>query len=165
MGLRASVWVSGLALASFLIAEARADDPGSPRLALEARLYHSGSGTFSADVLKQGGPELVNVVASEDPSNASLLTVVISLPDGAVLRTPTRLRVVARERPQAHKTAHTLADSTVTVAPVAKGGITHVGFWLEGTGCRPIEVKATLTEAGRSKSVTATTSIPFSCGE
>ena len=166
MGVRTSVWVSGWVVAFLLAPTAAADNSGSlPRLALEARLYYSGSGTLSADALKPGGPELVNVVAGQDPSNASLLTVVISLPDDSVLRSPTRLRVVARERPEAHQRARTLADSTVTVPPVAKAGVTHVGFWLEGTGCRAIEVKATLTEAGRRAPVTASTSIPFSCAE
>ncbi len=166
MASRTSAWLLGWALASLLAGAARADAPGSaPRLALEARLYYSGSGTFSDDVLKPGGPDLVNVVAHPDPSSASLVTVVISLAKDALLRAPTRLRVVARERPEPHRGAHTLVNSTVTVAPVARGGSTHVGFWLEGTGCRPIEVKATLTEAGRSAPVTATTLIAFSCAE
>lgn len=134
------------------------------RLALEARLFYSTTGKFSANVLAPGGPELVNVVAGKDASTASLVTVVVSLANDAVMPSDASLRLTARERPAAGG-GRILTDRSVALGAVARGGVMHAGFWLQGTGCRPVQLLASLTVTGRAAPVTATATVPFACAE
>ncbi len=136
----------------------------TPELALQARLFHSRSGSFSTDVLQPAGPPLVNIVAAADPSTASLVTVVLTLPARAVLRSDARVRLVAREQ-LANGSMRMLVDRTLGVGAVARGGVAHYGFWLQGTGCRPVQLKATLTTPGQAAAPFVTATLPFACGE
>lgn len=134
------------------------------RLGIEARLFYSASGKFSADVLARGGPELFNVVAGKDASTASLVTVIVSLANDVGLPSDARLRLTARERPRGGG-GRILTDRSVAVGAVDQGGVMHLGFWLQGTGCRPVQLLASLTVPRRAGPVTATATIPFACAE
>ncbi len=135
------------------------------RLELQARLFHSASATFSNDVLAGDAPALVNVVARDDPSTASLVTVAVRLAPGVSLRSDAMLRLTARSAAARGTAARTLIDRALPVGAVASGGVTHVGFWLQGTGCRPVQLQATLAIPGQSPPLKAVASIPFACGE
>lgn len=133
------------------------------QLQLQARLFHGASGTFSTDVLATGGPELVNVIASADPSTATLVLVVVQLAPNTVLPSDARVRLTAREK--LGKGGRLLQDSSLGVGPVARGGVQHVGFWLQGTGCRELQLQARLTVPGRARPMWASATLPFVCQE
>jgi hypothetical protein len=135
------------------------------RLELQARLFHSTSATFSNDVLAGDAPALINTVARDDPSTASLVTVAVRLAPDMALRSDAMLRFTARSAAASGTAAHTFVDRTLPVGAVASGGVTHVGFWLQGTGCRPVQLQATLAIPGQSPPLRAAATIPFACGE
>lgn len=141
-----------------------ADGDGKlPQLTLALRLFHTASGSLSGNVLAGEGPALGNVVASTDPSTASLAVVALALPDGQVLSSQARLRLVVREsRPG--RAPRTLVDRTQSIGAVARGGKAHFGFWLQGTGCAPLQLQATLQAPGLP-SVVASAQAPFACNE
>lgn len=129
-------------------------------LGLQARLFHSGTGQFSADVLAPGGPELVNVVGSRDPSSATLVTVQVGLPQGVTLKAGARLRLVARE---SGSPGRLLLDQSVPLLAVPAGSAAYTGFWLQGTGCKPVHLRAVLTAPSTTARLSA--ELPFACGE
>ena len=140
-------------------------------ITLQAKLFNGKSGTFSTDVLASGAAELVNVVARDDPSNATFVIVAVTLADGKVVLSDSRVRLVAHELgtriagTRKPSPSRTLLDKTVQLGSVSKGGVTHLGFWLPDTGCRPVQLKATLTVARQPISISAESLIPFACGE
>lgn len=140
------------------------DTPDPPQVTLQVRLFYSRSGNFSGDVLQAGGTPLINIVAAADPSTASLVTVVLTLPPQAVLRSDARVRLRAREQ-LANGSSRTLIDRTLSVGAVTKGSVAHFGFWLQGTGCRPVQLKAKLMLPGQATTPGATAMLPFACGE
>ena len=135
------------------------------RLELQARLFYSISATFSNDVLAGDAPALFNVVARDDPSTASLVTVAVSIAPGVALRSDAMLRLTARSAGRRGAAARTFVDRAMPVGDVASGGVTHVGFWLQGTGCRPVQLQATLAIPGQPSTLKAAATIPFDCGE
>ncbi len=137
----------------------------TPALSLQAKLFFSKSASFSPDVLTPGGPELVNVVARDDPSSATLVVVAVSLPRGLSLPADSRVRLVALAAGKGRMPAKRLVDSTVPLGVVSTGGVTHIGFWLPATGCQPVQLRATLTVARQGGTVLAQSLIPFACGE
>ncbi len=56
-----------------------------------------------------------------------------------------------------------MLDSTSGLGPVSAEGTTHVGFWLAGTGCRSISLKASLI--GVRDAAALTEVLPFACYE
>ncbi len=141
------------------------------KIALQAKLFNGTSGTFSTDVLLPGAAELVNVVARDDPSNSTFVIVAVTLADGKVVPSDSRVRLVARELAtrtvgtRKPSPARTVIDKTVQLGSVTKGGVTHLGFWLSDTGCRPVQLKATLTVARQPISISTDALIPFVCAE
>lgn len=146
------------------IAAHAADGPAPAVVALQARLYYSATGQFSTDVLLPGGPDLVNVVAGANASTASLVTVVLTLAKGAAIPSQSRVRLSAREH-AVGGTGRSLVDRSVAVGALAQGGTLHLGFWLQGTGCRPVKLQASLSIAGRAVPVAAAATLPFACNE
>ena len=135
------------------------------QLQLQARLFHSGSGSFSADLLAPGGPELVNVVASQDPSTATLVVVAVKLAPGTALRSDTPVRLTVREQAPRGGAQRVLMDRRLSVGALPRGGTAHLGFWLQGTGCRPLHLQARMVVAGLAAPLSAATTVPFACGE
>ncbi len=140
-------------------------------VSLQAKLFNAKSGTFSTDILAAGAAELFNVVARDDPSSASFVIVSVALADSKLVPSDSRVRLVAREPVARSATsgksapARTLLDQTAKLGAISKGGVTHLGFWLPDTGCRPVQLKATLTVARQPIIISADSVIPFVCGE
>lgn len=138
------------------------------KLSIQARLFQAKSGTLSADVLAPGAPDLVNVVARDDPSTSTLVLVAVALADGSALPSDSRVRLVARERVSrsaGDPHTRTVLDKAVTLGTVSKGGMTHIPFWLPDVGCRSVDLKATLSVARQPVSLSASAVIPFVCSE
>lgn len=135
------------------------------QLQIQARLFYSGSGGFSADVLAPGGPELVNVVASADPSTATLVVVAVKLAPDTVMRSETPLRLTVREQHPSSSKQRVMLDRSLSVGALARGGTAHLAFWLQGTGCRPLHLQARLAAAGAGAPTLAAATLPFACGE
>jgi hypothetical protein len=136
-----------------------------PALSMQAKLFFSASASFSPDVLAPAGPDLVNVVARDDPSGSTLVVVVVALPRGLSLPADSRVRLVALASGKGRTPAKRLVDSTVPLGVVGTGGVTHIGFWVPGTGCQPVQLRATLTVARQGGAVSAQSLVPFTCGE
>ena len=135
------------------------------QLQLQARLFRSATGSFSADVLAPGGPELVNVVASQDPSTATLVVVAVKLAAGTVLRSDTPLRLTVREQAPRTGAQRVMLDRSLSVGALPRGGTAHLAFWLQGTGCRPLHLQVRLAMAGSAAPLSAAATLPFACGE
>ena len=161
--------VASACLLAGVCAQAATAAPGAPgpavQLQLQARLFHSSSGSFSADVLAPGGPELVNVVASQDPSTATLVVVAVKLAPDTVLRSETPLRLTVREQAPRGGKPRLMLDRSLAVGALARGGTAHLAFWLQGTGCRPLQLQAKLAAAGAGPAASAAATVPFACGE
>ncbi|MDE2159075.1 MAG: hypothetical protein KGJ30_09135 [Burkholderiales bacterium] len=155
---------SCVALCSLPCAAAPAQD-ALAQLQLEARLFQSTSGTFSADVLAPGGPELWNVVTGPDSSTAMLVVVAVKLAPGAVLRAQTPVRLIAREQATRGGHRRILLDRSLPLGALARGGTTHLAFWLQGTGCRPLDLQVTMRAADAAAPLSAAATVPFACGE
>lgn len=151
-------------------ANTTASAPPAATLSLQARLFQARSGSLSADVLAPNAPELVNVVARDDPATSGVVTVAIRLADGQVLPSDSRVRLVAREAAAKSppRRGRLLLDKTVKLGAVSKGGNTHIAFWLSDIGCRAVELTATLgvVPAARLPTIAPVKStIPFVCSE
>jgi hypothetical protein len=132
-------------------------------LDIQAKLYRHKLGNFSSDVLAAGGPELGNVVAGDEASNATLVLVVVELAEKKAISSRSSVRLVARES-QA-RGARVLLDRSQQLGTVDRGGRTHIAFWLPGTGCRPIALSATLTVNGEPAKISKNAELPFVCNE
>jgi hypothetical protein len=132
-------------------------------LDIQAKLFRHKMGAFSNNVLVPGGPELGNVVAGDDASNATLVLVLIELAEKKAISSTSSVRLVARET-QA-RGARPLLDRTQQVGTIERGGRTHVAFWITGTGCRPIALSATLTVKGYPSQISKNAELPFVCNE
>ncbi|HET7795656.1 MAG TPA: hypothetical protein VFL64_19880 [Rhizobacter sp.] len=159
----------GAGLLSCALACAVTPEPGAPRAAVElqlqARLFHSASGSFSADVLAPGAPELFNVVASQDPSTATLVLVAVKLAPDTVLRSDTPLRLTVRELAPQGQGQRLMLDRSQRVGALPRGGTAHLAFWLQGTGCRALRLQVKMAIAGQAAPLAATATVPFACSE
>jgi len=131
---------------------------------LQARLFYSATGTFSRDVLAPGGPELVNVIASEDPSSATLVVVAVKLAPGKVIRSDTPLRLTVREQAPHGRAQRVMLDRSLSIGALPRGGTAHMAFLVQGTGCRPLSLQAKLAVSGAAP-LSMTAQVPFACGE
>lgn len=143
-----------------------------PEIVLErfqAFLFNARTGSLSADVLQEPRPDLGNVPIGSFASTSTLVVVKIK-----VGRAPTpktlRVRLVATESGTAKFAPKGVAgrdrvilDQSSPLGQQNEEGMTHVGFWLSGTGCRSVQLKATLTGGPTSPALTET--IPFICYE
>lgn len=147
------------------LAQAQPQAGAAAQLQLQARLFHSASGGFSADVLAPGGPDLVNVVASDDPSSATLVVVVVTLASGTLLPADTPVRLVVRDQPARGGGQRLVLDRRQPLGLQPRGGTVHLAFWLQGTGCRPLQLQARMAVAGDAVPLSASAALPFACGE
>lgn len=128
-------------------------------------LFYAGSGTLSPDILVSGGPELGNVVAGDNPSTSTLVIADISLAPDQVLSSDSRVEIVAQKSTNSYTHGRVLLEKSVALGAVARGGKTHIGFWLEDTGCAPVELRATLRGNERLPLASTTATISFTCNE
>jgi hypothetical protein len=129
-------------------------------LRIEAKLFYSNSGRFSANIL--GNPKIVlhNVIIGEGtvegPSEQTLLIVRVKGPARDALD-GLSLRIIATAQPD------TLADREIAVGTMNSAGNYYAACWLDGTGCSPVEIEVQLklgTDVRRAKAL-----IPFQCSE
>lgn len=138
---------------------------------LKAYLFNSRTGKLSEDVLAKDAPELGNVPAGKFGSVSTLVVVQVELGKDAALPGKTQVRLIAQETGSTRFAAEgggkarprILLDKTVSAGPVSEDGATSVGFWLDGTGCRTISLKAYLVKPRSTTPITAV--LPFTCYE
>ena len=127
---------------------------------LEAKLFYSNSGRFSANII--GNPKIVLHNAPigegtiEGPSENTLLLVRIQGPPKGFLE-DLRLRITATAGPD------TLADREIKVGSMNTAGNYYAPCWLEDTGCDEVTVVAKLIHGTESQRKTII--IPFECSE
>ena len=134
-------------------------------LSLQAKLFQHVSGTFSKDVLLPDGPALGNVVAGDDASTSTFVTVLVALAPGVVLPSDSRVRLQVRAAKNRGLAASVLLDRTEALGSVDRCGRMHIGFWLPKTGCRPLALKATLSVARQPITRSTQSELAFRCGE
>ena len=132
---------------------------------LHAMLFYAGSGTLSSDILVPGGAELGNVVAGENPSTSTLVIAEISLAPDQVLSSDSYVEIAAEENTNSDVDGRVLLERSVTLGAVTRGGKTHIGFWLQDTGCAPVELRATLRGNKHLLLASTKATIPFVCNE
>lgn len=128
---------------------------------IEAKLYFPESGEFSQDMLAVPRLNLWNSITgagwAEHPSNATLVLVEVS---GDPNTGPAGLSV--------ELTVADARNDSVIMKRRLKLGFAEAdkqkeAFWLYGTGCVPLKLKARLVGQGGSAAMVR--SIPFACGE
>ena len=135
----------------------------------QAFLFNSKTGALSGDVLAKDGPELGNVSSGRFASVSAL--VVARIEFGKQAPVPkAQVRLVATESgsmpfaaSRAKAANRVILDRTSDLGPVNADGTTYVGFWLAGTGCRSLSLKASLI--GLKDAVPLTGVLPFACYE
>ena len=144
---------------------ARAEEP-APALSIEARLFINSTGQFSEDVLGPNGRALGNIIIGDVPSSATL--VIVRVPEWQRWAGPTRVRLVATERPlrQRRPGRGVILDRTLPLpySGGAPGQAAFVGFWLDRTGCAPIALRATFAAGGTTRA-TKEALVDFRCYE
>lgn len=125
---------------------------------IDVRLFQHHSGTLSEPITKQD--ELWNTILGEGvangPSTATVVDVVVSgAPD--TFDPDWQVEFIAREK----GSGEVVLTQSKSVGVLDPDGMYHVGFWLEGTGCTALEVRARIGAAARW----AQSEIPFACGE
>lgn len=136
-----------------------------PAIYLHAQMFYAGTGTLSSDVTVSGGSEMGNVVAGDNPSTSTLVIAEISLARDQVISSDSRVALLARESANSPSQGRVLLERSVVVGPIRRGGKTHIGFWLDGTGCVPLELQAELVNNENAPIASITTTIPFACYE
>lgn len=158
--------LSGLLSGGFGCAALAAD--GAPPLTIEARLFGSKTGRLSENVFGPNGPALGNVIIGDDPSVSTLVTVKVAR--GGPLGDKARIRLVATEieRPELWRgnfRPRRLVDKSVARPLFDEGQeAAHLGFWLQPTGCVPINLVAELLDPPR-RMVQASARLEFRCYE
>lgn len=135
----------------------------------QANLFNSKTGSFSADVLAAGAPELGNVPAGEFASVAVFVAVKINLGENASIPKTLSVRLTATESnsqpfaaAKGKAGSRVILNSVSKIGPVDPSGKTFVGFWLNGTGCRSVTLTATLVGIANASK---TEVLPFACYE
>lgn len=135
----------------------------------QAFLFNSRTGALSGDVLAKDGPELGNVPSGKYASVATLVVARIEFGKQAAVP-KAQVRLVATESgsmpfaaSRAKSASRVILDRTSELGPMNADGTTYVGFWLAGTGCRSISLKASIV--GIKNAVPLTGILPFACYE
>lgn len=154
-----------MALLSAAIGAGTARAQQAPQISgFQAFLFNSKTGALSPDMLtmEQG---LGNVPIGPFASVSTFVVVKIDFGPKQPVSADAQIRLVAKEAATPHARAATrvILDRRAKLGPVADDGTTHVGFWLAGTGCRNIALRATLT-AGATSALKET-ALPFICYE
>lgn len=129
---------------------------GAPAVSIRAMLFNNRTGGLSGDVVADTS-RLGNVPAGDYASTATLVVVRVAFAKDRDYPSA-RVRLVATAG-----RGRVLLDRTQPVGAIGPDNVTHVGFWLSGTGCEPLALAATLTTPGPS--ATARVAVPFTCHE
>jgi hypothetical protein len=139
---------------------------------IKALLFNAKTGGFSDDVLASGAAELGNVPASSFASKSTFVIVRVNLGPNQPVSHPLRVRLVATDlgripAVRATKQApprRVLLDQTARLGPVNPQGQSHVGFWLDDTGCDTVELNAKVV-GGTMSAAPMTATLAFACYE
>jgi len=129
-----------------------------------AYLLNSQTGQLSHDVIKHEDG-LGNVPASDFASVSTLVVVHVALGPESKLEGQVQLEVTGGgaifgpRRPVRRQ----LLNHVSRMGPIAKDGTTHVGFWLDDTGCETLTLKATVIVGSTRASKKDV--VPFACYE
>jgi len=136
---------------------------------LQAFLFNTKTGEFSADILHAPRPELGNVPVGPLASNATFVSVKVFVGDAPRPKT-LRIRLTATEagtakfaEKQAAQKSRVLLDRSAPLGTVNAEGFTYAGFWISDTGCREIHLKAQIT--GGTPIPPISDVLPFTCYE
>lgn len=137
---------------------------------IQARAFESRTGTFSANLLGAGAPELGNMPTGRNASVSTFVIVKVEFGKDSPIPTTAKLRLVATESGSASFSSNpkkqskkVILDSTSPIGPADADGTTYVGFWLKRTDCRTIFLSATLI--GTAGTASKTEVLPFTCYE
>jgi hypothetical protein len=125
-----------------------------------AYLLDSRTGKLSGDMIGHDD-ELGNVPAGPLSAVSSLVVVRVAFGANAAVPVGQHVRFVATSAGGRGGAKQILLDRTVKLGPVADDGSSHVGFWLDGIGCAPLTLRATLVPGSATKQA----ELPFSCYE
>ena len=157
---RVSLWCGAALVFSLLPFDATAQGPRFAVTGIEAKLFYSNSGRFSANILDNPKIVLHNAIIGEGgvegPSDNTLLIVRIQGPARGELE-GLRLRMVATT------SEDTLTDREIDVGSMNTAGNYYAAYWLYDTGCEPVTVVAQLTHGSETQRKIAV--IPFQCSE
>jgi hypothetical protein len=157
---RASIWCSVVLVCSSLPLDATAQGPRFAVTGVEAKLFYSNSGRFSANILNNPKIVLHNVIIGEGtvegPSENTLLLVRVQGPPKAELE-GLRLRMIATT------SEDTLTDREIDVGSMNTAGNYYAACWLYDTGCTPVTVVVQLIHGRETQRKVAV--IPFECSE
>ncbi len=128
---------------------------------IQAKLYYSHSGRFSANIVNNPKIVLWNVIIGEGnaPGGASETTLIDIRVSGAPksFSGQLKLHVTARTKDQV------LLDKRASIGVMNTSGHYYAAFLINDTGCTPIDVIAELVGPGAGPPVKI--SLPFQCGE
>ncbi len=163
---RVSAWIVAAALA-FVTHDAWTKNaivaPALGVSAIEARLFHNKTGTFSDNILGPNAQGLQNVFAGEKSSVSTLVVVKVSFTEPKRVVGDAKVRLVARKQRFRQSGSRLLLDQVAELGAPSKEGVSYVGFWLHGTDCGAVNIKVVVTAGKRS--VNAIETIAFQCNE
>ena len=143
------------------------DQPAVVAENFQAYLLNSQTGKLSADILEGDRSTLTNAVIGQYHSSSTFLTLRLRVNHRAAFRNA-RVRLVAVEGPApfgANAPPRMILDRISSLNPPGGDGLTHLGFWLPATGCKPIDLRVTITGIGTPAAAALTDRIPFVCYE
>jgi len=132
----------------------------------QVRLFYSGSGTFSNDILD---PRLVlrNVIGGEgdaaEPATSALVDVTVrslsreAYADGSRKDSTgvVEINVVAGDAERV------ILHERRTIGMFNSAGLSHIGFWLSNIGCEKLTITVRIAKTMR----TLSSAVPFRCAE
>lgn len=165
--LRFFIYIPVIILSTLLLFAPTAAQDRAATAEIQARLFNSKTGAFSENVLAKGAPELGNVPSGDLASVSTFILVKISFDPKGSIPVNAEVQLTATESATqpfgAKSSKQILLNAASKLGPADADGNTFVGFWLNRTGCKSITLKASLTGAGKTSSVTEV--IPFACYE
>lgn len=155
------VW---LGLTGALLGAAPVPPQNGASVSIAAHLLASDTGRLSGDLVTR--PDALRGASA---AAGALVVVRVAPAAGTSLPGVARVQLVAvADRRSSflggdRGARHVVLQRLVRLGSPGADGAVHAGFWLDGIGCQPIELKATLTGAGRPAS--ARTRLDFECAE
>lgn len=153
---------AAFAFLMFGAADLRAQTKGAVKIAaVRAQLFYEDKGTFSKDIFSDKNFDLWNTGAgegsAEGPSNATLITVVVSGGENA----PDNLKL---EVAATGKAGRVIQKKVFDVFIYQQDFKFYAALWVADTPCEPVKITARLAGKGAAVAPVVKT-IPFACGE
>jgi hypothetical protein len=159
-----------ISLSSNLAVSSQTRTPPYKITAIKAMLYYEGTGKFSTDVLAKPDFALWNTIIGEGNAEAPSTTtlVLIEVTGKADSHEPLRkIEFTASYKYYLKQVARPVSvKRTVEIGGIGsldKPDKSYVAFWLNNTGCFPIDITARVIGQTQQSAIGKT--IPFECGE